>query len=164
MKSIFFDRDDTLIIDKNYMHDPKDLRFFDDTISALQTLSKNGHQFFIVTNQSGVGRGIFSLEKMHRFNEHMLTILADNGIKIQELAYCPHAPEDNCDCRKPKPKLVLDMIDKYKLNKNDCLIVGDKLSDALTGKNAGIESILIKTLHPDFKTVSSLTELAQLLQ
>ena len=103
-KALFFDRDDTLIVDKNYMYKVADLEYFPDTIPTLKKLQELGFLLFIITNQSGVGRGYFSVEQMHEFNNHMISDLASQGIEIKELVFCPHAPEDNCECRKPKPK------------------------------------------------------------
>ena len=104
-KAIFFDRDNTLIRDKAYMYKVEDLEFFDESFRVLQTLQAKGYLLFIITNQSGIGRGMFSEADMHNFHENMLLKLEEQGIKIQEIAYCPHAPDDGCDCRKPSPKL-----------------------------------------------------------
>ena len=79
MKAVFFDRDDTLIQDSSYMHKKEDLRFFEDTISTLQALKQKGYEFFIVTNQSGVGRGYFTIEQMHSFNQFMLDEFKKNN-------------------------------------------------------------------------------------
>jgi D-glycero-D-manno-heptose 1,7-bisphosphate phosphatase len=137
-KAVFFDRDDTLIVDSGYMHKPKDLKFFPDTFSVLQELQRRGYLLFIVTNQSGIGRGYFSEEDMHKFNQHMLEQLAQQNIKISEIVFCPHAPEDNCDCRKPKPKLINQLCDKYQIDKSLSFMVGDKDSDVGAGVGAGV--------------------------
>ncbi len=149
-KAIFFDRDDTLIIDKNYMFQPKDLDFFPDTIEVLQKLQDLGYLLFIVTNQSGVGRGYFTLEQMHQFNQNMLDKLSEHNIKIQEIAYCPHTPNDGCDCRKPSPKLLNELITKYNIDRKQSYMVGDKQSDIEAGTNAMLASILI--VNGDLKT------------
>jgi histidinol-phosphate phosphatase family protein len=140
-KAIFFDRDDTLIIDKNYMFKPDDLEFFPDTISTLKSLQQAGYLLFIVTNQSGVGRGYFSVDQMHEFNNHMLRDLKSKGIEIKELVFCPHAPDDGCDCRKPSPKLINELCQKYNILKSQSFMVGDKVSDVESGKAAGLKSI-----------------------
>ena len=140
-KAIFFDRDDTLIIDKNYMFKTTDLEYFPDTISTLKKLQELGFHLFIVTNQSGVGRGFFTLEQMHEFNNHMLKDLKAHGVEIKELVFCPHAPNDLCECRKPKAKLINDLCDKYKIDKKLSYMVGDKQSDIQAGSNANINAI-----------------------
>ncbi len=143
-KAIFFDRDNTLIYDKGYMHDPADLKFFPDTIKTLKELQNRGYLLFIITNQSGIGRGYFSEKDMHNFHKHMLGKLKESGIQIQDLAFCPHKPDDNCDCRKPNPKMLNDFIEKYNIQKNLSYMVGDKESDVLAGQNAGLNSLKIE--------------------
>ncbi len=142
-KAIFFDRDDTLIQDKGYMHDPTDLIFFPESISTLRELQEKGFLLFIVTNQSGIGRGYFQEADMHKFNQHMLAELKTAGIEIKDIVFCPHAPENNCECRKPSPKLINDLCEKYDIDKNLSYMVGDKESDIKAGENAGLTSIKI---------------------
>lgn len=139
-KAIFFDRDDTLIMDTGYMYKTCDLKYFPDTISTLRTLLDQNYLIFIVTNQSGVGRGYFTIDQMHKFNQHMLNDLKKQGIEIQEITFCPHAPEDNCECRKPHPKLVNDLCTKYDVDKKNSFMFGDKNSDLEAGENAGLKS------------------------
>ena len=83
MKAIFFDRDDTLIKDSGYMHRPEQLEFFPETFTTLKTLQSRGFTFFIVTNQSGIGRGLFSTDEMNLFNQEMLKVLNQQGILIE---------------------------------------------------------------------------------
>lgn len=144
MKAIFFDRDDTLVKDNSYMHKAEELSFFPATFSTLKELQKRGYQLFIVTNQSGIGRGYFQTEDMHKFNQAMLQELTKYGIKISDIAYCPHAPEDKCDCRKPSPKLINQLCEKYNIDKSKSFMVGDKKSDALAGENAGMTGVQLK--------------------
>lgn len=143
-KAIFFDRDDTLIIDSNYMHKVEDLKFFGDTFTVLKELQSQGYLLFIVTNQSGIGRGYFNEEDMHNFNNAMLSELSAQGISIKEIVFCPHSPEQNCDCRKPSPKLLNQLCEKYKIDKKQSIMVGDKQSDIDAGKNAGLQSFKVE--------------------
>ena len=89
-KAIFFDRDDTLIIDTGYMYKLEDLNFFEDTFTVLKKFQKKGYLLFIITNQSGIGRGLYTEDDMHKFNKNMLTVLESEGIKITDLVFCPH--------------------------------------------------------------------------
>lgn len=146
-KAIFFDRDDTLIHDKHYMHKLEDLNFLDETFDVLKTAQKLGYKIFIVTNQSGIGRGYFQEEDMHRFHDHMLSKLKEEGIEIEEIAYCPHAPEANCECRKPGPKLIIDLCEKFDIDKNLSFMVGDRDSDINAGISAGVKTIKIEPGH-----------------
>jgi D-glycero-D-manno-heptose 1,7-bisphosphate phosphatase len=144
-KAIFFDRDNTLIIDTNYMHKLEDLKYFPDTIEVLKKFQDAGYILFIITNQSGVGRGYFTIEQMHAFNNHMLADFTAQGVNFTDLAYCPHSPDDSCDCRKPHPKLINVLCDKYQIDKTQSFMVGDKSSDVLAGENAGMTGILYES-------------------
>lgn len=163
-KAVFFDRDNTLIIDSDYMHKLEDFKLFPDTISALKTIQAKGYKIFIVTNQSGIGRGYFTEEKMHKFNNHMLKNFEKNDIQVTDIAYCPHSPEDKCECRKPSPKLINELIHKYNIDKSNSYMVGDKLSDAEAGKNAGITGVLLNKESEDFSSFKSLTEFSNFLK
>jgi D,D-heptose 1,7-bisphosphate phosphatase len=143
-KAIFFDRDDTLIIDTGYMYKLEDLNFFEDTFTVLKKFQKKGYLLFIITNQSGIGRGLYTEDDMHKFNKNMLTVLESEGIKITDLVFCPHAPEDNCACRKPSPKLLNELCDKYNVDKGQSIMVGDKQSDIDAGINAGLQTFRVK--------------------
>lgn len=163
-KAVFFDRDDTLIIDSDYMHKIADFKLYDDTISALKEISKKGYKLFIITNQSGIGRGYFTIEQMHEFNNHMLSVFQEHDIKFEALAYCPHAPEDNCDCRKPSPKLINELVESHKIDSRLSYMIGDKLSDAKAGKNANMTGVLLRKESDEFKSFDSLTEFANFLE
>lgn len=142
-KAIFFDRDDTLIKDKGYMFDPLDLEFFPKTFEVLRELEEMGFLLFIVTNQSGIGRGLFNVEDMEHFHLHMIQELIDQDIEIVEIAFCPHKPDDLCDCRKPSPKMITDLCAKFLIDKDKSFMFGDKTSDLLAGENAGLKSFIM---------------------
>lgn len=144
MKAIFLDRDDTIIKDHGYMFKIEDIEFFEKTIETLQTLFHRGYKLFIVTNQSGIGRGYFSVAQMHCFNQELIRILKLEGVEIVETVYCPHSPEESCDCRKPSPKLINELCLKYNIEKKLSYMVGDKLSDKEAGLNAGVNAIQIR--------------------
>lgn len=143
-KAIFFDRDDTLIKDKGYMYKVEDLDFFPDTFNVLKELQAKGYLLFIVTNQSGIGRGYFKESDMHAFHEAMITELEKQNIKIEKIVFCPHSPEDKCDCRKPSPKLINELCDEFNIDKNLSWMVGDKDSDIKAGENAGLKTFKVK--------------------
>lgn len=144
-KAVFFDRDGTLIVDKHYLKDPNEIEYFKDTFSVLKELQKKNYLLFIVTNQSGISRGFFTVEDMHRIHDKILEDFKSHGINIAEIAFCPHSPEDHCNCRKPKPKLIHDLIEKYSIDKSKSFMVGDKEIDLECGKNAGIKSYKVKS-------------------
>jgi D-glycero-D-manno-heptose 1,7-bisphosphate phosphatase len=145
-RAVFFDRDGTLNEDPGYLSDPDQLRLLPGAGQALARLAKAGFQIFVVTNQSGVGRGKFKREALDRVHERFESLLARDGARVDDYGICEHAPEMDCECRKPKPKLILDLCRQHGLNPRDCYMVGDKASDLEAGRAAGCsESILVLT-------------------
>lgn len=157
-KAIFFDRDGCLIIDKHYLADPNLLEYFEDTFDALQRLRDNGFLLFVVTNQSGIGRGMFTKEQMDSVHSKMLADFAAHQIKIEDIAFCPHTPDDHCECRKPAPLLINNLCKSYDIDKNSSYMIGDKLSDAQCGVNANINGCLIYNQHQDYPSFNGLSE------
>ena len=103
-KSIFIDRDGILVEDLGYVHKIEDFKLIPNAIEGLKLL-KN-YKLFIITNQSGIARGIYKVEDFLKFNNHLIKELKRHNIKIEKTYYCPHKPEDNCNCRKPKTKFL----------------------------------------------------------
>src|SRR3989338_1410999 len=102
MKAVFLDRDNVIIEDNGFVHKTEDFELLPNAIEGLKLLKK--YSMFIVTNQSGIGRGYFTMKDFEKFNNHLSQQLKKNNIKIKKTYICPHKPEDNCDCRKPKAK------------------------------------------------------------
>ena len=144
-KAVFLDRDGTVIFEKPgvYLADPKKVILYKNTLAGLKKLYKAGYKLFIVSNQSGIGRGYFDEDTMLTVMAAMLKKL--KGIKIEGIAYCPHAPTEKCNCRKPLPKMGVQIIKGYKLNPKKCFMIGDKKSDMQFAKNVGVEGILVLT-------------------
>lgn len=159
-KAIFFDRDGCLIVDKHYLSDPDEVEFFPDTIKALKLLQSE-YVLFIVTNQSGIGRGYFTEEDLNRVHQKILQIFESEGIKIKAIAYCPHTPEDGCECRKPLPKLVLGLCRQFDIDIKNSFFIGDKNIDAECGKLAGMQGRVVRNKYEDFICHASLQEFAQ---
>lgn len=134
------------------------MEYFPDTLKALQVLQNLGYELFVVTNQSGVGRGYFSLENVYVIHKQLQNDLRTHKLApFKDFAICPHSPDDKCECRKPSAKMILELIEKYHLSPDHCYMVGDKLIDAEAGRNAGIQGILVRHNHgnefPFFKTL-----------
>lgn len=142
------------------------MEYFSDTMKALQLLQTLGYELFVVTNQSGVGRGYFSLENVYVIHRQLQNDLRENKLNpFKDFAICPHSPEDKCDCRKPSGKMIKDLIEKYNLSPDHCFMVGDKVIDAEAGKNAGIHGILVRHQHQsEFPFFKTLMEFAQSLK
>ena len=136
-KAVFLDRDGTVIVDKGYLADPSQVVVPPGVVEALCELRKSGYMLIIISNQSGIGRGIFDENDMQRINERMQEIFHEHGVEFDDIFFCPHAPEDNCECRKPSPELLLDAMKKYDIDPSSSVMIGDKLSDAEAGIAAG---------------------------
>lgn len=166
-KVVFLDRDGTINVDRGYVSLVEDWEFEDGVIQALTALQAAGFTLAIVTNQSGIGRGMYEEDAMHKLHAHMNKLLADAGVTIHALAYCPHAPEDNCECRKPQPGMA-KIIERQigAIDYANSWMVGDRPADVGFGKAIGAKTALIKSsywnendikLAPDI-VVSSLFE------
>jgi D-glycero-D-manno-heptose 1,7-bisphosphate phosphatase len=143
-KAIFLDRDGVINVDKQYVSKIEDFEFKDGIFNLLHSLQEMGYILIIVTNQSGIGRGYYSLEDFEKLTQWKLDQLAQKGIKIHKVYYCPHAPELKCDCRKPSPKMLLEAQKSFNIDMKRSWMIGDKKSDIEAGKNAGVgKTVLI---------------------
>ena len=145
-KAIILDRDGTLIEDKNYAYKIEDFEILPGVREGLNLL-KEDFLFFIVTNQSGIGKGYYSVEDFHNFNNHLLSTLDKNNIKIEKTYFCPHLTEDNCKCKKPKTKFLELIAKEYNINLNESWVIGDHPSDILFGLNGGCKTVYLRTGH-----------------
>ncbi len=153
MKAIFLDRDGTIIKNVPYLNDPEKIEFLPYVIESLKILISNGFTLFIVTNQSGVSRGLIKLKELEEIHKRIREILKKEGIKIKDIVYCPHLPEENCNCRKPKTGLIEVLLKKYKIDLKKSYLIGDKDEDILLAKNMGIKSVSVSdkiNVKPDF--------------
>ncbi|MFP5489955.1 MAG: D-glycero-alpha-D-manno-heptose-1,7-bisphosphate 7-phosphatase [Bacteriovoracia bacterium] len=165
-KAIFLDRDGTLIRDKNYLSRVEDIEYFPDTFKALSLLRSKGYRLYVITNQSGVGRGFFTMKEVNVIHRVMDADLKAQGLKVYDgWGVCPHAPHEACSCRKPHPTLIQDILTKEKLVADDCWMLGDKDIDAQCGLNAGINGAIVraKPSEGDYTFFSTLLEFAESL-
>lgn len=144
-KAVFFDRDGTLIVDKGYLADPEGVELYHDAGETLRALRDAGYLLFVITNQSGIGRGFFTEEEYKKVHARFMECVANVGAKIDATAYCTHAPEERCACRKPKTLLLTQLAEAFNIDVPASWVVGDKMSDVMLGKNAGAQSILMLT-------------------
>jgi D-glycero-D-manno-heptose 1,7-bisphosphate phosphatase len=145
-RAVFLDRDGTLIAEKNYLHRPEDVEIFPGAGAALKRLADAGFQLLIVTNQSGIGRGYFTLAAAERVNEHLRREFARDGVRFEKIYIAPEAPDQPSRGRKPSPQFLFDARDEFNLNLSESCMVGDKLIDLECGWNAGVKnSILVRT-------------------
>lgn len=151
-KAIFLDRDGTLNVDHGYVHQIDDFQFIEGSIEALQELKNMGYLLVLVTNQSGIARGYFSEDQFLSLTEWMDWSLADRGVDLDGIYYCPHHPEgqgefkQDCDCRKPKAGMLLQAIKELNIDPERSFMVGDKIEDLQAGFAAKVRSkVLVKT-------------------
>jgi D-glycero-D-manno-heptose 1,7-bisphosphate phosphatase len=145
-RAVFLDRDGTLIAEKDYLCRPEDVEMFPATPAGLKRLCDAGFKLFIVSNQSGVGRGYFTLTDMDRVNERLCRELAPSGVRFERIYIAPEKPEEPSRGRKPSPQFLFDARDEFGLDLAQCYLIGDKLSDLECGWNAGVrKSILVRT-------------------
>ena len=144
-KAVFLDRDGTIVYDPGYVHKIEDFKLLPNTIEALKNLQE--YKFFILTNQSGIGRKIFTKEDFDRFNSHLINVLKENNIIIEKTFVCPHHPEEECDCRKPNIKFIKEAEKEFNLDLKNSWVIGDHPHDIEMGKNAGCKTIYVLTGH-----------------
>ncbi|MBC2593968.1 HAD-IIIA family hydrolase [Ruficoccus amylovorans] len=145
-KALFLDRDGTIIVDNGYAHKPEDIQLIPGAANALRRAHELGYLLFLFTNQSGVGRGMFTLEDVHRCNAHMLELLGLGDELFVDICIAPEHPEnDPPRYRKPSPRYILEMIDRHGLDPTQCAMVGDRTSDWGAGVNAGIRPVALRT-------------------
>lgn len=144
MKAVFVDRDGTIIRDLHYLSTPDGIRFLEGALPGLRILRESGFGIFIVTNQSGVGRGFLSLERLQAINRELLLRLSREGVRVKGIYFCPHHPKEGCTCRKPKPRLALRILREFpEIDLKMSATIGDKPSDLLFGEALGTKRVLI---------------------
>ena len=140
---IILDRDGTIVIDRGYLGDPDGLEFEPGAAEALRLLETHGYRLVVITNQSGVGRGLFPLQRVHEMNARLETMVLDAGAHLEAIYFCPHAPDDGCVCRKPAQGLMANAVDQLRFDPTRAVVIGDKESDIEFGRLAGAMTILI---------------------
>lgn len=145
-QAVFLDRDGTLIEERDYLSRPEDVIIFPGTGGALRRLQDAGFRLFIVSNQSGVGRGYFTMDDVERVNRRLQDELALDGVRFQKIYVAPEAPDTPSRGRKPSPQFLFDARDEFGINLSESFMIGDKLIDLECGWNAGVkQSILVRT-------------------
>ena len=145
-KAIFLDRDGTLNEDPGYLSHPDQLKLFPGVGEALARLKTNGYLLIVVSNQSGVGRGLIDEANLSKIHARLDELLRPSAVDIDAYRLCLHRPDENCDCRKPRPKLLLDAAREFQIDLTRSYMIGDKTSDLVVGQVAGCRgSILVRT-------------------
>lgn len=153
-QAVFLDRDGTIAEDVGYCCSPDDFKLFPGTVKAIRMLNKNDFKVILITNQSGIGRGYFTEETLTRIHDKMMEDFARLKVHVDDIYYCPHHPDDNCDCRKPKPKLVLQAAREHDIDLKRSFVIGDQMKDVELGKAVGCKTILIQAQPPRNESVT----------
>ncbi|MBP5445850.1 MAG: HAD family hydrolase [Acholeplasmatales bacterium] len=150
MKALFLDRDGVINIDKNYVYKIEDFEFIDDIFKVCKYYQDKGYLIIVVTNQTGIGLNLYTLDDFLTVNDFMIKGFKDHGVVVDDVFYCPHNPNLNCECRKPKPKLFFIAKAKYNIDLNESIMIGDKITDAQAAHNAGIKEIYLINNDQEF--------------
>lgn len=142
-KAVFLDRDGTMAKDANYCSRKEDFELFPTVPQAMKLLSEDGFKVIVVTNQSGIARGYFTEETLSQIHEKMKSELAKVGVYLDGIYYCPHHPDDNCECRKPRTALFLRAVKDFDIDLGKSFVVGDMPTDIKAGKLLGCKTVLI---------------------
>lgn len=153
-KAIFIDKDGTLIHDIPYNVDPALLRFNDGAVEALNIFHHMGYALIVISNQSGIARGFFSENDLHKLRRDLTEKLKTHGVELDAFLFCPHHPDGavapyniECDCRKPRPGMILQAARLYDIDLSRSWMIGDILNDVEAGNRAGCKTILLNNGH-----------------
>lgn len=171
---VVLDRDGTIIVERHYLSDPNHVELIPGAAEALRQLRESRLGLVVVTNQSGIGRGFFDEERLDLIHQRLHQLLEAEDVCLDGIYFCPHTPEDNCSCRKPRTGLLKLAVKDLDFDPRACFVIGDKASDIEMGQRIGATTLLVRTGYgaevaregtatPDY-AVSGLLEAAQVIQ
>ncbi|MCJ2163013.1 MULTISPECIES: HAD family hydrolase [unclassified Pseudodesulfovibrio] len=142
---VLLDRDGTIIVDKHYLHDPEGVELLPMAAEGLRRMQGLGFGLAVLTNQSGIGRGYYDESAVQACNDRMVELLQAEGVTIDGIFFCPHAPEAGCSCRKPLTGLMDLAAEELSFSPAQGFMIGDKSADMGVGKASGATTILVRT-------------------
>jgi D-glycero-D-manno-heptose 1,7-bisphosphate phosphatase len=155
-RALFLDRDGVINVDVNYAHTPEQIIFIDGIFDVARAARARDYKIIIVTNQAGIGRGLYTEAQFHALMQWMCSCFAQEGAPVTAYYFCPHHPEHGqgaykvaCECRKPKPGMLLAAIREHNIDAGNSVMVGDKESDVQAGLAAGLSTCLLATEEKD---------------
>lgn len=144
-KAIFLDRDGVINFERGYTHLLTDFKILPDVFEALKKFQEHHYLLVIVTNQSGIGKGLYTANHVETIHQFMMSEFVKNNITISEIYYCVHHPDSgNCLCRKPSSLFVEKALARFNINPSQSYFIGDKERDVIAGEGAGVKGILIE--------------------
>ncbi|MGC1816187.1 MAG: HAD family hydrolase [Casimicrobiaceae bacterium] len=155
--TVFFDRDGTLNPDPGYISRPEDFELHPGAGTALSRLNRAGARVIVLTNQSGIGRGKFTLADLRTIHDKLQDLLALHGARLDAIYHCPHRPDEGCSCRKPATGMAERAIAEHALNRSRMYLVGDQSGDIEMAKRLEARSVLVTTGHGSRETLAELS-------
>ena len=152
MKAIFLDRDGVINKDPgggDYIKSWGEFQFLPGAIEAIKKLNENGYEIFVISNQAGVGKGLFTQEALDEITRNMLGEIEAQGARIRSIAYCTHRTDAGCDCRKPRTGMIEKLTKGMDIDFKNTYFIGDSRLDVAAGKNMGCRTILLLTGKED---------------
>jgi D-glycero-D-manno-heptose 1,7-bisphosphate phosphatase len=138
VKAVLLDRDGVINADREgYVTSWSEFRFLPGALEGLRQLTAAGYRLAVITNQAAIGRGLASADQVEELNARMVSALAEGGARIDAVLYCPHAPEEGCDCRKPRPGLLIEAGRRLGVDPGDTYVIGDWVDDIAAARAAG---------------------------
>lgn len=144
---VLIDRDGTLNVEKHYLSDPDQLELIPGTGRALRQLREQGFGLAVITNQSGIARGYFDMERLGEIHTRLRELLAAEGVTLDGVYLCPHGPDDDCACRKPLPGMIQQAMAEHGFDPTQAIVIGDKEVDVELGQAVGAATFLVRTGH-----------------
>jgi D-glycero-D-manno-heptose 1,7-bisphosphate phosphatase len=148
---LFIDRDGTLIEERNYLSDPNDVELLPGAWEGLRAFKTAGFRLILLTNQSGVGRGFFTERRLEEIHDRLNALLAEHGVVLDNMLYCPHKPDDACSCRKPNTALAVRALAEYRNVPLPVIVIGDKECDIEMGKRLSATTVLVRTGYGEWE-------------
>ncbi len=145
-KAVFIDRDDTINRDVPYCRRVEDFELLPTVGTGISWLNREGFKVVVITNQSGIARGYFTEEVLGKIHRKMVDDLAKYGARVDAIYYCPHHPDENCECRKPKPKLAYQAIKDLQIDPKRSYVIGDRLMDVELARTLGCKSVMVPSM------------------
>lgn len=143
--AVFLDRDGTLIEEKHHLAEPHEVSLIPGVAESLRAVRAQGHPVVVISNQAGVGRGLFPESRVHAVMARLRQLLRAEGVELDAVRFCPHAPDAGCDCRKPGGRLLRDAAHDLRISLRDSVMVGDRWIDVDAGRAAGATGVLVRT-------------------
>jgi D-glycero-D-manno-heptose 1,7-bisphosphate phosphatase len=158
-KAIFLDRDGVINADRaDYVKSVDELIIFDYAGKAIEKFNELGYLVFVISNQQGVAKGLISIESLQEMQKEIEKHVEQAQGKITEFKYCLHMAADNCNCRKPKPGMILEIAEKYNINLSKSFFIGDTPKDITAGKTTGCKTILVLTGHSNKEMLQTMPD------